>query len=52
MVNLTELVLGDNKISDFSPLSGRRDMWGLSLNDNPILDWSPVARLSWVSGRP
>lgn len=28
------------------------NLWGLSLVDNQISDWSPVEHLEYVNGRP
>ena len=45
-INLTELGLGDNFISDISPLAGLTRLRLLDLRDNLISNISPLARLT------
>ena len=45
MVNLTELILGENEISDISALSGLTNLTTLVLQTNKISDISPLAGL-------
>jgi|GEM_PF-1290465 len=57
LVGLTDLHSLDaryNQIADLTPLAniqgwGPSDLW---LQGNPIIDWSPVAHVEWVGGRP
>ena len=63
LTNLRNLLLADNQITDISPLVGLINL-GLSMEDNPnqltglnlgenqVADWSPVAHLERVRGRP
>ena len=53
LTNLVWLVLWRNDITDLTPLTGMTDLRYLSLlwNDN-ITDWSPVAHVPYVFGRP
>jgi signal peptidase I len=46
------LQLDGNQISDISTLSGLNKSAYLTLTDNPIADWSPVAHVEVVLGRP
>ena len=55
--NLQQLWLGDNQISDVSPLAGLTNLQELLLDDNQISDVSPLAGLRnlqqlWLSGNP
>ncbi len=43
-VNLTELFLSNNQISDLGPLSGLPNLTRLSLGGNQISDISPLVR--------
>ena len=53
MQNLWSLRLSHNKINDVSPLANfTNDLRFLLLEGNPITDWSPVAHIEGVSGRP
>jgi Leucine-rich repeat (LRR) protein len=57
LTNLTNLWLDSNQISDLTPLSGLTNLRtgslsGLNLRNNPITDWSPVAHVFIVDGRP
>ena len=44
--NLTELVLGNNGITDISPLAGLTNLTHLDLNYTPVTDISPLAGLT------
>jgi len=53
LVNLTSLNLSDNSIVDLTPLAGLGNLVFLDLEYNFFLnDWSPVAHVSNVGGRP
>ncbi len=49
---LTSLFLNDNQIRDIRALSGLASHAQLVLDNNEISDWSPVAHITYVSGRP
>jgi len=46
------LRLGDNQISDISPLAGLDNLITIELLENEITDWSPVSHVDDVHGRP
>ena len=52
--SLTNLELSNNGLQneDIIPLKYMTSLMGLDLYDNPISDWSPVAHVSNVYGRP
>jgi len=54
LTNLNDLWLHNNEISDLSPLSEFEIRSGgtFNLRGNPITDWSPVAHIRNVDGRP
>ena len=53
LTELTRLDLNRNQIRDISPLAGLTNLTNrLWLDDNPITDWSPVAHIADVRGRP
>jgi Leucine-rich repeat (LRR) protein len=55
LTNLTSfLILSNNQISDITPLQNltNSNWFILSLDDNPITDWSPVDHIELVGGRP
>ena len=45
-VNLTVLILNNNRCSDLSPLKGLTNLEALDLGGNPIVDLSPLAGLT------
>jgi internalin A len=49
---LAELYLSDNQISDVAPLIGLTNLTNLDLSNNAVTDWSPVAHVRNVWGRP
>jgi len=57
LMNLETLILNDNDVSDISPLAYLTNLeWffiSINFDDNTqITDWSPVAHVASVSGRP
>ena len=50
--NLEILFLDDNQINDITLLTSFSETVILSLENNPITDWSPVAHIENVAGRP
>jgi Leucine-rich repeat (LRR) protein len=50
--NLKFLYADDNRIADLTPLAALTSLQELRLENNPVTDWSPVAHLDYVAGRP
>jgi Leucine-rich repeat (LRR) protein len=52
MTNMERMAFSNNRISDISPIAGLAGIEDLAAIDNPIDDWTPVAHISDVYGRP
>ena len=48
----TKLYRKDKNITDITPFANLTNLASLNLADNSITDWSPVARIGYVHGRP
>ncbi|MBE6658071.1 MAG: tetratricopeptide repeat protein [Ruminococcaceae bacterium] len=52
LTNLRYFYFSENPISDLTPLSGFSPDVQMDAHDCPIKDWSPVAHIDYVYGRP
>ena len=47
-----DLDISNTAIADLSPLSALKNLERLDITDCPITDWSPVAHIENIIGRP
>ena len=52
LVNLESLALSSHQVADITPLGGLTNLTHVDLRWNPITNWSPVAHVEDVEGRP